>query len=71
MQKITTKSGAVVFWPSMEDLMQADEDQTGFCTACGEEQACVEPDAQRYVCECCGEAKVYGTIEFVLRGWTS
>lgn len=33
---------------------------TEFCVACGEPQEGVEPDAERYECECCGERKVYG-----------
>ena len=32
----------------------------GFCIACGEEADAVEPDAERYTCENCGERKVYG-----------
>ena len=42
-------------------------DNPGFCLACGEEAEGVEPDAQRYECEACGEARVYGAEELLLR----
>ena len=42
------------------------DDSEGFCIACGAEAAGVEPDARRYVCECCGEAAVYGAEELLM-----
>jgi hypothetical protein len=39
----------------------------GFCLACGFEQEGVEPDARRHECESCGERRVYGAEELVLR----
>jgi predicted RNA-binding Zn-ribbon protein involved in translation (DUF1610 family) len=41
-------------------------DSPGFCTACGLEADGVEPDAQRYKCESCGELAVYGAEELLL-----
>lgn len=32
----------------------------GFCNACGAEAMGVEPDAEKYRCESCGESEVYG-----------
>jgi hypothetical protein len=37
----------------------------GFCLACGHEQANVEPDARRYLCEACGTRQVYGVWELL------
>lgn len=37
----------------------------GICISCGAEQP-AEPDARRYTCEDCGEAKVYGADEILL-----
>jgi hypothetical protein len=36
------------------------DDNLGFCLACGAEACCVEPDAEGYECEECGEPKVMG-----------
>ena len=52
----------------LDRLIEASEELTGFCIACGEERPCCEPDAREYECECCGEAKVYGAEELVLMG---
>lgn len=37
----------------------------GLCTACGAEADQVEPDAQGYVCDVCGEEAVYGAEELL------
>ena len=42
-------------------------DNPGFCLACGNEQEGCEPDARKYECEACGENKVYGAEELMLR----
>ena len=42
------------------------DDNSGFCTACGVKVHGVEPDARKYVCESCGEAKVYGAEEILM-----
>ena len=41
---------------------------TGFCTSCGAEQLGVEPDAEGYTCECCGESAVSGAEQLLLLG---
>ena len=41
--------------------MLQNDDNEGFCLACGVEAYGVEPDAARYECECCGEREVYGS----------
>lgn len=54
----------------MNRVMQAceDDDNIGFCLACGEEQEGCEPDARKYECETCGAHKVYGAQEILLMG---
>jgi predicted RNA-binding Zn-ribbon protein involved in translation (DUF1610 family) len=42
-------------------------DNPGFCTACGIEAEGVEPDAEAYECEACGEPAVYGAEELLIR----
>ena len=41
-------------------------DNPGFCISCGSEAEGVEPDAQGYECEACGENAVYGAEELLL-----
>lgn len=50
----------------IEDAVRADN-MTGFCLACGMEQGPVEPDAEEYICEGCGEDKVSGAEQILLR----
>lgn len=38
----------------------------GFCIACGADATGVEPDARNYLCEECGEKKVFGASELLL-----
>ena len=42
-------------------------DDIGFCTTCGEEAHGVEPDMRRGECESCGEKKVFGAEELIIR----
>ena len=42
------------------------DDNMGFCLACGEEAFGVEPDARGYECESCGEHQVYGAEELLI-----
>ena len=42
------------------------DDCRGFCLACGAEAYGVEPDARRYVCESCGEPRVFGAEELLI-----
>ena len=51
MRKITAKR--------VIEAVQED-DCKGFCLACGEDAYGVEPDAENYECEECGELKVAG-----------
>ena len=67
MKQYQARSGKTQFKPSIEELHEMDEDGDGFCLACGNTQP-AEPDAVRYVCEACGEAKVYGAAELILAG---
>jgi len=41
-------------------------DNPGFCIACGVDAEGVEPDAQEYECEACGEHAVYGAEELLM-----
>ena len=72
MDKIpyTAKSGKQQFKPSMteDEYAETREGYEGFCLACGETQAQVEPDGRRYKCEHCGEPKVYGFEELMVMG---
>lgn len=68
MKTYTAKSGKTQYMPSIEEVQQMTDDMEGFCIACGEQQAGVEPDARKYKCESCGEWKVYGAEELALMG---
>jgi len=50
--------------------MQAIEggEYLGFCLSCGESRYECEPDARNYECEECGEMKVFGAEEILIRG---
>lgn len=54
--------------PTLEQIKEMDDNQEGFCLACGNVQAGCEPDARQYECEECGKHKVYGAQELVLMG---
>ncbi len=62
------KSGKTQWMPSIEEAQEMDNNQQGFCLACGYVQDGCEPDAARYACEACGEHKVYGAAEIALMG---
>ena len=40
-------------------------DCLGFCIACGDEAFSVEPDAENYECESCGECQVFGAEQLL------
>lgn len=44
------------------------DDNEGFCLACGADAYGVEPDARRYPCEECGQKAVYGAEEILMMG---
>lgn len=56
---------------TLEQIQSADDDQAGFCLACGNEQFGCEPDAERYKCEACGERTVYGPHWYLMSGAVS
>lgn len=53
---------------SIEQIIEAVEadDNIGICTACGEEQFGVEPDARNYECESCGAMCVFGAEQLLI-----
>jgi len=65
-------TGVKVFQPVFEnicELTELSDDMNGFCIACGNLQEGCEPDAREYVCEECGEKKVYGIEELAIMGY--
>jgi len=70
MKKYKAKNGKTQFMPSISWVQHACENETneGFCLACGAEGQAAEPDARRYMCDACGEHKVYGAEELLLMG---
>ena len=54
--------------PTLEQIESNIYDLGGFCVACGEEAYNVEPDAENYICESCGETEVFGSEQLVLLG---
>lgn len=53
---------------TLDDVADAagQDDNIGFCLACGEQADGVEPDARNYECECCGKHQVFGAPEILL-----
>ena len=54
-----------VTYDRLKDAMH--DGDAGFCIACGARVDGIEPDAAEYTCEECGEPKVYGAEELILR----
>ena len=56
--------------PSLEQVMTAVEadDNIGICRKCGYEHYGVEPDAENYECEDCGEKEVFGAEQLLIMG---
>ena len=51
------------------DYVEACEEYLGWCTTCEEfTTGCVEPDAEGYECEACGERTVFGAEQALLTG---
>jgi hypothetical protein len=68
-QPYKTRSGTTQFKPVMteQEYRVIHDDGIGFCLGCGEETlGGVEPDARRYICEECGQPKVYGLEELLM-----
>ncbi len=53
---------------TLEQYIQLEDDMAGCCAACGHEQPGCEPDAEKYLCEDCGERTVYGPHWWLLTG---
>lgn len=53
---------------TIEQIMEAikADDNIGFCTACGAEATGVEPDAENYECEVCGQHEVFGAEQLLI-----
>jgi len=49
----------------VEELIQ-EADNGGLCIECGAERSNCEPDAERYLCENCGQRAVYGAEQLLL-----
>lgn len=43
-----------------------EDDNTGFCHACGADASDCEPDAREYECETCGELAVFSAEETLM-----
>ncbi|GAG86975.1 unnamed protein product [marine sediment metagenome] len=55
----------------LEQIEEAMADYCGFCTECGAQRSCCEPDARNYPCEECGANAVFGAEELVIMGLVS
>lgn len=64
----TTRSGATQYKPSLALLHELNDQQEGFCLACGTDGQMAEPDMRAGHCENCGARKVYGAEELILMG---
>jgi len=53
---------------TLEQIQDAIEINSGFCTECGAERDGCEPDARNYECPECGKRKVFGAEELLLMG---
>lgn len=56
---------------TLETYQEMSADYSGYCTACGEETSPVEPDAEGYHCDACGEDRVVGPDIALLIGLVS
>lgn len=56
------------FKPDLDMILELAEadDNLGICLACGEVAEGVEPDAENYRCEYCGERRVFGAEQALL-----
>jgi len=62
--KYIAKSGKEQWKPSMDWC--AEDNNEGFCLACGQFHEGFEPDTRKAKCPSCGEMKVYGNEELAL-----
>lgn len=68
MKPYQAKNGRIQYKPSLAQVQRMMDASKGWCLNCGKQQDGVEPDARRYTCDKCGEAKVYGPEELALMG---
>lgn len=54
---------------TLEEYELLQEENLGMCIACGYQQGAVEPDAENYECEDCGENKVMGVDNLLIMGY--
>ena len=53
---------------SIETYHELSSDYSGLCDSCGHVQSPVEPDAEGYLCEDCGDCDVHGPDENLING---
>lgn len=63
--RVPKKKAIVV---TLEEYEANLDDDCGVCLSCGEWVMGVEPDAEHYECERCGEFRVYGLEQLMLMG---
>jgi len=68
MKSYKTKTGVIQYKQNLQKLLKhcKDDDDSGYCLACGEEAYGVDPDARKATCESCKAPKVYGCQELIL-----
>jgi len=69
---IGKKSGRTLyrFEMSEEEYAETHDEGAGACIRCGESAGgYVEPDAEKYECEGCGQRGVYGLEQLLMMGW--
>lgn len=57
-----------MFSCTTEEFADHTDAHDGICLECGEWQEGVEPDAEDYTCDACGEDKVVGAEQALLLG---
>lgn len=70
MKAYKNKRGDARFMQTIKTLTNAvqDDNSTGFCIGCGNEQMGVEPDMRKGHCDDCGAELVYGAEELMMMG---
>jgi len=53
---------------TIEEYQRLSDDMEGVCKECGAIRSCVEPDAEHYPCEECGENAVMGPDWYLFAG---
>ncbi len=65
-----TRTGLKQFKPVLteQQYLNAEEGSMGFCLVCKAFGQSAEPDAEKYLCQSCGQAKVYGIPQLLIMG---